>query len=54
MKENITLHQSSVNIEGTKRAVEEVFTGSQCVTGATRPVTGQKRQAMPQHSAGYQ
>jgi hypothetical protein len=54
MKENITLDQSSVNIDGTKRAVKEVFTGSQCVTGATYPVTDQKRQAMPQHSAGNQ
>jgi hypothetical protein len=54
MKENITLDQSSVNIEGTKRAVKEVFTGSQYVTGTTSPVTGQKRQAMPQHSTSNQ
>jgi hypothetical protein len=54
MKENITLDQFSVNIDGTKRAVKEVFTSSQCVTGATRPVTDQKRQAMPQHSASNQ
>jgi hypothetical protein len=53
MKVNIALDQFSPNIDGTERVVKEVLTGSQCVTGATNPVTGQKRQAMPQHSASH-
>jgi hypothetical protein len=47
MKVNITLDQSSVNINGTEGAVKEVLTGAQGVTGAPCPVTDQKRQAMP-------
>jgi hypothetical protein len=54
MKVDITLNQSSVNIEGAKRAVKEVFTGSQGVPGPPSPVSDQKRQAMPQHPAGNQ
>jgi hypothetical protein len=54
MKVNIALDQSSANINGTEGTVKEVLAGAQCMTRAASPVTQQKRQAMPQHSASHQ
>jgi hypothetical protein len=54
MKVNITLDQSSVNINGTEGTVKEVLTGAQGMTRAASPVTEQKREAMPKHSASHQ